>query len=236
MWIATLDGIESDEDELAAKKRRDDELVANASMDELAGSWLREERGDDGEVTAADTRSVACLGAGGTSNAHAEAEATEKAQFALVRSGRGHEACRRERLLVSHDTLGGSLADEREWTMKVRLVAQEYKWVGHRENFFSPGATHSTEKGIALLALKLGLDTFEADAVDAYFPALEHEEVIVEPAPEYLTRLEAAGKNTDIVWRLRRQLPGRRPAGRCGVGAQTGYFPLRSGTTVLMEH
>ena len=30
----------------------------------------------------------------------------------------------------------------------------------------------------------MGLETFEADAVDAYHQALEHEEVVVEPAPE----------------------------------------------------
>ena len=57
-----------------------------------------------------------------------------------------------------------------------------------------------------VLALKMGLETFEADAVDAYSQAPEYEEV----APEYLERLAKAGRDTDIVWRLRRELPGRR--------------------------
>ena len=60
---------------------------------------------------------------------------------------------------------------------------------------------------IDFLALKTGLETFEADAVDADYQAPEHEEVVVEPAPEYLERLARAGRDTDIVWRLRRQLP-----------------------------
>ena len=47
------------------------------------------------------------------------------------------------------------------------------------------------------IALKLGLETLEADAVDAYYQPPEHEEVIVDPAPEYFKRLEAAGKNKD---------------------------------------
>ena len=48
----------------------------------------------------------------------------------------------------------------------------------------------------------MGLETFEADAVDAYYQAPEHEEVVVEPAPEYLERLAKARRDTDIVWRL----------------------------------
>ena len=54
----------------------------------------------------------------------------------------------------------------------------------------------------------MGLVTFEADAVDAYNQAPEHEEVVVEPAQDYLERLAIAGRDTDIVWRLRWQLPG----------------------------
>ena len=40
----------------------------------------------------------------------------------------------------------------------------------------------------------------------------EYEEMAVEPAGEYLERLAKAGRDTDIVWRLRRQQPERRAA------------------------
>ena len=40
----------------------------------------------------------------------------------------------------------------------------------------------------------MGLETFEADAVDTYYQAPEYEEV-VEPAPEYLERLAKAGRD-----------------------------------------
>ena len=54
-----------------------------------------------------------------------------------------------------------------EWKMKVRFVGREYKWAEHREDLFSPGATHSASRVIDFLALKTGLETFEADAVNA---------------------------------------------------------------------
>ena len=100
----------------------------------------------------------------------------------------------------------------------MRFVGREYTtWAEHREDLFSPGETHSASRVIDFLALKMGLETFEADAVDAYYQAPEHEEVAVEPAPEYLERRAKAGRDTDIVWRLRRQLPGRRAAGQSWV-------------------
>ena len=60
---------------------------------------------------------------------------------------------------------------------------------------FSLGATQSASRVIDFLALKMGLKTFEAEAVDAYYLVLEHEEVVVEPAKEYLERLAKAGRD-----------------------------------------
>ena len=91
---------------------------------------------------------------------------------------------------------------------------------------------------IDFLALKMGLETFEADAVDAYYQAPEHEEVVVELAPEYLERVAKAGRDTDIVWRLRRRLPGRRAAGQSWVEHVAGILVNKLGfarCTVLLE-
>ena len=98
-----------------------------------------------------------------------------------------------------------------EWKRNVRF---EYKWAKHRQDLFSPGATHSAGHAIDIIALKLGLETFEADAVDAYCKAPEHEEVVVGPATEYLERLARAGKDMHVVWRIRPQLRERRSAGQ----------------------
>ena len=94
-----------------------------------------------------------------------------------------------------------------EWKVMVRFVGRENKWAEHREDF-SPGATHSASRVIDFLALKMGLETFEADAVESYYQTPEHEEVVVEPAPEYLERLAKAGRNTDIVWRWETAVAG----------------------------
>ena len=116
-----------------------------------------------------------------------------------------------------------------EWKMKVRFVGRAYTWAEHREDLFSTGTTHSASRVIDFLALKMGLETFEADAVDAFYQAPEHEEVVVEPAPEYLERLAKAGKDTDIVWRLRRQLAGRGTAGQSWVEHVAGILVNKLG-------
>ena len=53
-------------------------------------------------------------------------------------------------------------------------MVREYKWVEHREDLFLPGATHSAGRVVDVLTLKLGFETFEADAADAYYQAFEH--------------------------------------------------------------
>ena len=75
----------------------------------------------------------------------------------------------------------------------------------------------------------MGLERLEANAVDANCQAPEHEEVVVEPAPEYIERLAKAGRDTDIVWRLRRQLPGRRAAGQSWVKHVAGILVSKLG-------
>ena len=66
------------------------------------------------------------------------------------------------------------------------------------------------------------------DAVDAYHQAPEHEEVVVEPAPEYL-ELAKAGRDIDTVWRLRRQLPERCAAGQSWVEYVAGILVNKLG-------
>ena len=58
------------------------------------------------------------------------------------------------------------------------------------------------------------LFTFELDVVDAYYHAEELEEVYVDPPLAFIEQLKRKGENIDVMWRLRRQLPGRRKAGQ----------------------
>ena len=70
------------------------------------------------------------------------------------------------------------------WQIEVRLWHARYRWAEHREGLVSPGARNSAGRVIDFIVLKLGSKTFEADAVDAYYQAPEHEEVVMEPAAE----------------------------------------------------
>ena len=167
-------------------------------MGELTGNWLADEDGILDEDGAGDTWSEL--------DTQAAAEATEKALDSLLAHGVVEDMKRADakgfKTLTTRWDNRWWMKDG-EWKMKVRFVGREYRWAEHREDMFSPGATHSASRVIDFLALKMGLETFEADAVDAY-QAPEHKEVVVEPVLEYLERLAKAGRKTDIVWRLRR--------------------------------
>ena len=50
------------------------------------------------------------------------------------------------------------------------------------------------------------------DAADAFYRAPETEDAVANPPPEYLERLGAEGKSTDICGELKKRMPGRRAA------------------------
>ena len=70
--------------------------------------------------------------------------------------------------------------------------------MGQLDDLFAPGAAHSTSRVIDFLALKENVVTFELDAVDAYYQAVQSEEIFVRPPKEYLERVAAAGGDTKI--------------------------------------
>ena len=233
---ALVEPTEDDDDEPAEKYWRAEDFVAKASMDELTGTWITDENGILDEDAAGDTWSD-CLEAGELDRQAAD-EATENALDSLLAHGVVEDVTRGDakgfKTLTTRWDKRWRMKDG-EWKMKVRFVGREYKWAEHREDLFSPGATQSASHVIDFLALKMGLETFEADAVDACYQAPDHEEVVVEPAPEYLERLAKAGRDTDIVWRLRRQLPGRRAAGQSWVEHVAGV-PVNKNKLCAVHH
>ena len=62
-----------------------------------------------------------------------------------------------------------------------------------RTCFLSLGARHPAGRVMDLIALNWELETLEADAAEAYDQVPDREEVIVEPALEYLDRLTWLG-------------------------------------------
>ena len=63
-----------------------------------------------------------------------------------------------------------------------------------------------------ILSLNRRVPTFTLGCTDAVHQAPELDDVVVAPPEEYLSRLRAAGKCTNIWWKLERQLLGRRHA------------------------
>ena len=121
-------------------------------MDELTGNWITDENGILDEDAGGDTWPD-CLGAGGELDRQAADEAIEDMQ---------REDAKGFKTLTTRWDKRWRMKDG-EWKMKV--VGREYKWAEHREDLFSPGATHSASRVVDFLELKMGLETFEADAV-----------------------------------------------------------------------
>ena len=149
------------------------------------------------EGAAKDNWTVDCLGAGGSMDMQAMLETTEKALDSLLANG-AVEDMRREdavnfKCLTTRWKKGW--AHERR-RVKARFVARECMWPEHREDLFSPWATHSATRVIDFTALKLSMKTLEVDAVDPHFQAREHEEVVVEPSAECLERPELGKTRT----------------------------------------
>ena len=66
--------------------------------------------------------------------------------------------------------------------------------------------------------------TSTLDCTGAYHEAPGVEDVVVEAPEEYLNRLRAAGMNTDIWWKLQKQLPSRPQAGQRWLDHFTSAF------------
>ena len=118
---------------------------------------------------------------------------------------------------------------------KVRFVGREFKWQEFREDLFVPGASFCTGRIVDSLSLKRRVPTFTLDCTNACHQALELDDVVVEPPEEYLSRLRAAGKCTNIWWKLHHQLPGRRHAGQRWVDYITGVLVDKLGLTMCVS-
>jgi hypothetical protein len=98
--------------------------------------------------------------------------------------------------------------------VKWRYVAQEFKWMETRDDVFAASSTAQMSRMVDFVSMKEdGHGTFVADCVKAYYQAEQTEEVCVKPPVEYLRLLAKLGRSTDIMWKLKRMLPGQRVAG-----------------------
>ena len=138
--------------------------------------------------------------------------------------------------------------------VKCRLVGREYKWASVRTDVFAASPNPLYSRVVDTLSLKDleeadPLVAFVADAMNAYYQVAETETFYVDPPPEWKAMRRAAGLDDSVVWRLKKQLPGRRAAGaRWGDHVETllvdeGWeryegapqFYKKAGTRLFME-
>ena len=158
----------SDDDKLEEKYWRAEDFVAKASMDEPLASGLLTRM----ESSTTMLRKTHWFVAGGELEKQAEAEATEEALDSLLAHGvvedTNREGATTFKSLTTRWDKGCQVKDG-EWKMIVQFVGQEHKWAEHRKDLFSPGATPPLRHVKDFSAWKMGLETFEADAVDAHY-------------------------------------------------------------------
>ena len=145
---ALVEKTEDDDGVPAEKCWGAEDFVAKASMDELTGTWITDENKILDEDAAGGTWTD-CLGAGGELDGQAADEATEKALDSWLAHGVVEEMEREDakgfKTLTTRWDKRWRMKDGK-WKMKVRFVGREYKHAEHREDFFSPGATHSASR------------------------------------------------------------------------------------------
>ena len=109
---------------------------------------------------------------------------------------------------------GWTPAVERPDELKVRFVAKELKWWEQRDDLFTLGSLNATARLVDFCVLRRGQPTFIIYCSNAFYHAPEYEKVYVRPPLEWVQLRQAEGHFGRERWRLRRQLPGRRTAGK----------------------
>ena len=105
--------------------------------------------------------------------------------------------------------------DHRKGGIRARFVAREFKGDEAMYDAFTPSSTPSTERIIDYLSLKKSYHTFTTEVTNAYVHV--DEECYVDPPAERLEQQVALGNPLSVLWRMRKQLYGRRRAGTCWV-------------------
>ena len=108
---------------------------------------------------------------------------------------------------------------------KARFVAREFKkqwwWL---EGLFAVSSHPIGHRVIDHIAMKLNLPRFTFDARRAFLHVEELENVVVKPPSIWLEWRQAQGLDTNVVWRMKKVLYGRRVAGQRWVDHLAGLL------------
>ena len=126
------------------------------------------------------------------------------------------------------DTPGDARKVDTKWDIKFskgrvkcRLVGREYKWLEQRDDTFAPTSGNKTSRAIDVFAMKTDTDPNDpmvvwiGDCISAFYQAVETEDFYCDPPVEWMRAREAAGLPLDVLWKLKKQLPGRRRVAAC---------------------
>lgn len=99
-----------------------------------------------------------------------------------------------------------------EWICRARYVLRQYKRSTYVEGIFATASSGITSKLIDILAARTGFPTMTADASNAFWHVPIKEECYTDPPPEWLEQRRAAGMDTDVLWKAKKEWYGRRIA------------------------
>ena len=104
----------------------------------------------------------------------------------------------------------------RDGVLKARLVARDFA-KKKRDDLFAAGSTRRTDRIVDVIATKYGYTSFEVDERAAYNCLPELEDVACVPPEEWLQARRDRGESDQVLWKMKRLLPGRRVAAKAWV-------------------
>ena len=98
-------------------------------------------------------------------------------------------------------------------TVRMRYCLREFKSSNYRDDVYAVSTTSATGRMIDLIGVNKKQCFFTADATNAFWQVPIEELCYMYPPKEWLEREAAAGRPTDVMWRLDKEWYGRRVAG-----------------------
>ena len=97
-----------------------------------------------------------------------------------------------------------------------------------RDDVFAASSTAQMARMVDFVSIKEeNYGTFFADCIKAYYQADQIEEVCVAPPSEYLAARAALGLRTDVLWYLKKMLPGQRTGGAAWIATAKSRLETR---------
>eukprot|EP00435_Cladocopium_sp_Y103_P016734 s3384_g4.t1 len=98
-------------------------------------------------------------------------------------------------------------------SVRMRYCLREFKSSTYRDDVYAVSTTSATGRLIDFVGVRKKYCFFTGDATNAFWQVPIEEECYMYPPDEWLEREAAAGRPTDVLWKLEKEWYGRRVAG-----------------------